>query len=91
MGGVAVTSTALPALATGREYHTGATDTRGNWLLAAEIAAPSVVLMPGSFPSSFPGSGTYTLQAGGPDTLTPATVHALTGYAGNDLWGIGAY
>ncbi len=72
---------------TGKGLQTSVEDTRGNWLLAAEIAAPAISLWPGSFP----GSGTYTLKTGGPDALTPAQVHTLTGHAGADLWNIGAF
>jgi len=77
----------LPGVFAQNGFQTGAQDTRGNWLLAAEIAAPVVSLWPGSFP----GSGTYTLKAGGPDSLTPATVATLTAYSPDNRWDIGAF
>ncbi len=43
------------------------------------------------WPGSFPGSGTYTTQAGGPDALTPSLVATLTGYAPHDRWDVGAF
>jgi len=86
-GSGAIASAALPTAANARGFQTSATDTRGNWLMAAEVAAPIVSLWPGAFP----GSGTYVDAAGGPDSLTPATVATLTGTATDDRWGVGAF
>lgn len=77
----------LPGTASGRGFQTSATDARGNWLMAAEVAAPAVSLWPGSFP----GSGSYVDAAGGPDSLTPATVATLTGTATDDRWDVGVF
>lgn len=74
---------------TGRGLQTSAQDTRGNWLMTAEVAAFGTTDM--SYPGSISASGTYTLQAGGPDTLTAAQVASLTAYAPHDRWNIGAF
>lgn len=83
----AIAAATLPDTASGRGFQASATDARGNWLMAAEIAAPTVSLWPGSFP----GSGTYADAAGGPDSLTPATVATLTGTATDDRWDVGVF
>lgn len=83
-----VAAAALPAVASGgAAHHTSATDARGNWLMAAAVAAPALDFCPGSFPAS----GTYTDAAGGPDSLTPATVATLTAHPGDDRWGVGVF
>jgi hypothetical protein len=81
----------LPAAntSTGRGLQTSAQDTRGNWLMTAEIASFGTADM--SWPGSISGSGTYTTQAGGPDALTPSLVATLTGYAPHDRWDVGAF
>ena len=81
----------LPAAntGTGRGLQTSAQDTRGNWLMTAEIASFGTADM--SWPGSIGSSGTYTTQAGGPDALTPSLVAALTGYAPHDRWDVGAF
>jgi hypothetical protein len=43
------------------------------------------------FPGQISASGTYTLQAGGPDALTAAQVATLTAYAPHERWDIGAF
>ena len=85
------TDNTLPSVntTTGRGFQTSAQDTRGNWLMAAEIAAFGTTDM--RFPGQISASGTYTLQAGGPDTLTAAQVASLTAYAPHDRWNIGAF
>ena len=91
VSGAAVTANILPAAntSTGRGMQTSAQDTRGNWLMAAEIAAFGTTDM--RWPGQISASGTYTLQAGGPDALTAAQVATLTGYAPHDRWDIGAF
>lgn len=86
-----VAAGALPSVntTTGRGFQTSAQDTRGNWLMAAEIAAFGTTDM--RFPGQISASGTYTLQAGGPDALTAAQVASLTAYAPHDRWDIGAF
>lgn len=81
----------LPAAATstGRGLQTSAQDTRGNWLMTAEVASFGTADM--SWPGSISGSGTYTTKAGGPDALTPSIVATLTGYAPHDRWDVGAF
>ena len=74
---------------TGRGLQTSAQDTRGNWLMTAEIASFGTADM--SWPGSISASGTYTTQAGGPDALTPSLVATLTGYAPHDRWDVGAF
>jgi hypothetical protein len=85
------TANTLPSVntTTGRGFQTSAQDTRGNWLMAAEIAAFGTTDM--RWPGQISASGTYTLQAGGPDALTAAQVASLTAYATHDRWNIGAF
>lgn len=86
---VAISATTLPTVASGKGFQTSAQDTRGNWLMAAELAAYGTTDL--RWPGSITGSGTYTLQTGGPDSLTPATVATLTAYSPDDRWDIGAF
>lgn len=86
----------LPAFIGG----TWATDSRSNYLQAVEIPQINGGFQhQGLFPMAAGnnqvagsiGSGTYLIQSGGPDNLTPAQVHTLTDHPGADIWGIGAF
>jgi len=86
----------LPAVIGG----TFATDTRANYLQVVEVPQISGGFQhQGLFPMAAGndrvagsiGSGTYLIQSGGPDNLTPSQVHTLTGHPGADIWGIGAF
>ena len=90
-GLVEITDNMLPVAntGTGRGLQTSAQDTRGNWLMTAELAAFGTSDM--RWPGSIGASGTYTTQAGGPDALTPSLVATLTGYAPHDRWDVGAF
>ncbi len=79
---------------------TWAIDSRDNFISVVEIPIISGGYQPQSmFPlaggnnqvAGSIGSGTYLIQSGGPDNLTPAQVHTLTDHPGSDIWGIGAF
>lgn len=91
VGAANLSAPILPSVnvTTGRGFQTSAQDDRGNWLMAAEIAAFGTTDM--RWPGQISASGTYTLQAGGPDALTAALVASLTAYAPDDRWNIGAF
>lgn len=86
----------LPAFIGG----TWATDARGNYLQVVEIPQISGGFQhQGLFPmrsgdtqvAGSTGSGTYLIQSGGPDNLTPSQVHTLTDWPDDNIWGIGAF
>ena len=100
VGDLGYVNNRLPATIGG----TWAADSRGNYLSAVEIPTLSGAAQPNPhFPFSDSdtvggkpviagtGSGTYTDAAGGPDSLTPATVATLTSHPGDDRWNIGVF